>query len=139
MKVLIVTDDADMRRKLAEVLRWEGFSVSTAPDVEEGLARATPDDPDFILFDSHIGGEHGLDFVDRYLGAGGSALLVLMAPYSDRELAVEAMKRGVYDYLPRPFTPDEALMTLRKAAEREKRRSRDMFGDFDTDVPKPES
>ncbi len=120
-----------MRHKLAELLRWEGYTVGSASDIEEGLERAAAENPDFVLFDSRIGEDRGLEFLDRYRQASGTALLVLMGPYGSSELATEAVKKGAYDYLPKPFTAEEAVLTLRKAEEREKRRSRKRFGALD--------
>jgi two-component system response regulator AtoC len=64
-------------------------------------------------------------------------LLIAVGPYGSSEVAMETMKRGAYDYLPKPFTADEVVLTLRKAEEREKRRSRERFGALDCDLPEP--
>jgi two-component system response regulator AtoC len=60
-----------------------------------------------------------IGFVERYVKEDGSALVLVMTAYGSVDLAVEAMKRGAYDYLPKPFGADEVLLTVKKAEERE--------------------
>ena len=64
----------------------------------------------------------GLTFLRRYRGEGGSALLIMMSAYGTEDSALAAMREGAYDYLHKPFRPDEVTMTIRKAEEREKLR-----------------
>jgi two-component system response regulator AtoC len=62
----------------------------------------------------------GLEFVERYRAEGGRGLVIIMTAYGSLEVAIDAMKRGAYDYLPKPFDADQVLLTIRKAEEREK-------------------
>ena len=64
----------------------------------------------------------GLTFLRRYRADEGEALLIMMSAYGNEDAAIEAMREGAYDYLQKPFRPDEVMITLRKAAEREKLR-----------------
>jgi two-component system response regulator AtoC len=64
----------------------------------------------------------GLEFLEQYRKKNGQALVITITAYGSTELAVEAMKKGAYDYLPKPFTTAEVVLTLRKAEEREKLR-----------------
>jgi two-component system response regulator AtoC len=64
----------------------------------------------------------GLEFLDRYREEEGEALILVMTAYGSLDLAVKAMKKGAYDYLPKPFGADEVLLTVRKAEERERLR-----------------
>jgi two-component system, NtrC family, response regulator AtoC len=64
----------------------------------------------------------GVSFLRRYRAEGGSALLIMMSGYGTEDSALAAMREGAYDYLHKPFRPDEVTMTLRKAEEREKLR-----------------
>src|SRR5207245_7857992 len=61
----------------------------------------------------------GLAFLSAYRGRGGTALVIMMSAYGGEEAALAAMKEGAYDYIPKPFRPDEVVLTLRKAEERE--------------------
>src|SRR5207237_3186753 len=61
----------------------------------------------------------GLAFLRAYRARGGAALVIMMSAYGGEEAALAAMKEGAYDYIPKPFRPDEVVLTLRKAEERE--------------------
>src|SRR2546423_10218370 len=58
----------------------------------------------------------------HYRQGGGNALVIVMSAYGGEDAAIAAMKEGAYDYLPKPFRPDEVVLTLRKAEERERLR-----------------
>lgn len=119
MNVLIIDDEPGLRQTVSLILREEGYQVSAAGDGEEGLARALEQKPDVILCDVRMPRLSGLDFLDRYRQADGEGLVIVMTAYGGIELAIEAMKKGAYDYLPKPFSPDQLVLTLRKAEERE--------------------
>src|SRR5213594_2714452 len=61
----------------------------------------------------------GIAFLRAYREGGGTALVIMMSAYGGEEAALAATKEGAYDYLPKPFRPDEVVLTLRKAEERE--------------------
>ncbi len=120
MKVLVVDDEAGVRRTLSMILEDEGYQVSAAADGKEGLERALKEDFDIVLCDIRMPRVNGLEFLDQYRKSKGRALVIAITAYGSNDLAVEAMKKGAYDYLPKPFTADEVVLTLRKAEEREK-------------------
>jgi two-component system response regulator AtoC len=122
MKILVIDDDAGLRKSLSLILGDAGYEVVQAEDGEAGLASAAELRPDIILCDVRMPKMDGLRFLERYHEAGGEALVLVMTAYGSLELAVEAMKRGAYDYLPKPFGADEALLVVRKAEEREQLR-----------------
>lgn len=122
MKILIIDDDQGLRKSVALILGDAGYEVVQAEDGEAGLAVAADQDPDIILCDVRMPKLDGLGFLERYREEGGEALVLVMTAYGSLELAVEAMKRGAYDYLPKPFGADEVLLTVRKAEEREQLR-----------------
>jgi len=123
MTILIIDDEPGLRQTVSLILAEEGYQVHTASDGEEGLARARELDPDLILCDVRMPRLPGLEFLDRYRAENGRAMVVVMTAYGGLELAIEAMKRGAYDYLPKPFSPDQLVLTLKKAQEREALRS----------------
>jgi two-component system response regulator AtoC len=122
MRVLIVDDDAGLRQSLALLLQEAGYDVVTEGDPEQALIRATSGTFDLILCDVRMPKMDGVTFLRRYRTDGGQALLIMMSAYGSEDSALAAMREGAYDYLHKPFRPDEVTMTLRKAEEREKLR-----------------
>ncbi|MFQ5536168.1 MAG: sigma-54-dependent transcriptional regulator [Gemmatimonadota bacterium] len=122
MKILIVDDDAGLRKSLNLILSDAGYDVIQAEDGREGLATAEEQKPDLILCDVRMPRMDGLEFLRRYRESGGEALVLVMTAYGSMDLAVETLKAGAYDYLPKPFGADEVLLTVRKAEERERLR-----------------
>src|SRR5438045_2307374 len=107
MRVLIIDDEPGLRQTVSLILAEEGYDVQTASDGEEGLSKAAVMEPDVILCDVRMPRLPGLEFLDRYQASKGTALVIVMTAYGSTELAIEAMKRGAYDYLPKPFSPDQ--------------------------------
>ena len=122
MRVLVVDDDQGLRRSLGLILGDAGHEVIQATHGGEGLTAAEEHAPDVILCDVRMPEMNGLEFLERYKEDGGRALVIMMTAYGSTDLAVEAMKKGAYDYIPKPFGADEVLLTLRKAEEREQLR-----------------
>ena len=119
MTVLIIDDEPGLRHTVSLILSEEGYEVNAASDGEEGLARALELKPDMILCDVRMPRLNGLDFLQRYRAASGTAMVIMMTAYGSMDLAVQAMKAGAYDYLAKPFGPDELILVLKKAEERE--------------------
>ena len=122
MRLLIVDDDAGLRHSLALLLQEAGYEVVAEGDPEEALTRAAAESFDLILCDVRMPKMDGLTFLGRYRARQGSALLIMMSAYGNEDAAIAAMHEGAYDYLPKPFRPDEVIMTVRKAEERERLR-----------------
>ncbi len=120
MRILIVDDEAPLRQSLGLLLSESGYSVESEGNPARALARAEAEAFDLILCDVRMAEMDGLTFLRRYRGAGGSALIVMMSAYGNEDAAIEAMREGAYDYLAKPFRPDEVILTVRKAAERER-------------------
>ncbi|HUF76736.1 MAG TPA: sigma-54 dependent transcriptional regulator [Longimicrobiales bacterium] len=122
MKILIIDDDAGLRKSLSLILSDADYEVIQAEDGEMGLAMATEEVPDLILCDVRMPKLGGIEFLEAYRAGGGSALVLVMTAYGSLELAMEAMKKGAYDYIPKPFGADDVLLIVRKAEEREQLR-----------------
>lgn len=119
MRVLVVDDDAGLRQSLGLLLGESGFAVTTEGDPERALALALAEPFDVVLCDIKMPKLDGREFLRRHKAQGGSGLVVMMSAHGNEDLAVEAMRDGAYDYLHKPFRPDEVILTLRKAEERE--------------------
>ena len=119
MKILVIDDEPGLRKSLSLILGDAGYTVVTASDGEEGLRKLEEDRPELVLCDIRMPGLGGLDFLERARESGTEALILIMTAYGSMDLAVQAMKAGAYDYIPKPFGADEVLLTIRKAEERE--------------------
>lgn len=119
MKILVIDDDRGLRRSVQLILSDAGYEVVEAADGRAGLEAAREHAPEIILCDVRMPRMNGLEFLDRYVEEGGGALVVVMTAYGSMDMAVDAMKRGAYDYVPKPFGADQILLTLEKARERE--------------------
>jgi two-component system, NtrC family, response regulator AtoC len=119
MTVLIIDDEPGLRQTVSLILNEEGYQTQAAADGEDGLARALELKPDIILCDVRMPRLGGLEFLEKYRAAGGSGMVIMMTAYGGTELAIQAMKAGAYDYLPKPFSPDQLILVLKKAEERE--------------------
>src|SRR5206468_10239239 len=96
-----------------------GYDVEVADGGEEALARLDAFGPDVILTDVRMPKMGGLDLLATLKAKQHPATVIVMSAYGNVDLALEAMKAGAYDYVSKPFKPDEILLTLRKAEERE--------------------
>ena len=121
-RVLVVDDDPGLRQSLGLLLADGGYEVSAESDGSTGLERALAEPFDVILCDVRMREMDGLAFLRGYKARGGNALVIMMSAYGREEAALAAIKEGAYDYIPKPFRPDEVLLTLRKAEERERLR-----------------
>jgi two-component system response regulator AtoC len=124
VRILIVDDDPGLRRSLSLLLDAEGYQVAAEGEPARGLERALRESFDIILCDVRMPEIDGLTFLRRFREGGGGALLIMMSAYGGEDAAIEALKEGAYDYVPKPFRSDELLLTLRKAEERERLRGR---------------
>ncbi len=119
-RVLVVDDEESLRHMLQLMLRKEGYQVIVAADVEAALAQMDSQGFDIVITDLRMPGRSGLELVDEIARRGLPSTVVVMTAYGSRDVAIEAMKRGAYDYLSKPFASDELVLLLRKAEERER-------------------
>ena len=124
MRIQVIDDEAGLRHTLSLILRDDGHEVATSDNGTAALEALREHDADLILCDVRMPGIDGLEFLERYRAAGGGALVIMMSAYGDDDAAVEALRRGAYDYLPKPFKADQVLLVIRKAIEREHLRQR---------------
>ena len=117
VRVLVVDDEPALRHTVSRILGEEGYEVSTASDGEDALAKAAEVSPAIILSDLRMPRLGGLELLDRYRASGGSALVIAMTAYGDVETAIDAMRRGAYDYIAEPLNRDAFSITVRRALE----------------------
>ena len=120
-RILLVDDDDALRESLGLLLAAEGYEVVTAGDAPSALARL--EEPvDVVLCDVRMPGMDGLELLPELIRRLPGAPVLLMSAYGSGDLAVEALKRGAFDYLAKPFQPAEVLLAIKKARERERLR-----------------
>ncbi len=119
-KVLVVDDEENIRHMLATVLRAEGYEVTRAASAEEAEGLLQSQQYDVMLSDIRMPRVDGLQLLDRVQQKYPDMVVVMMSAYGNVDTAIEAMKRGAYDYIAKPFKPDEVILLLRKAEERER-------------------
>ena len=125
-KILIVDDDGSMRHMLSLILKREGYEVQAVGKGSEALDLVASESYDFILSDVVMPGMGGLELLLALKEKKVEATVIMMSAYGNLGTAVEAMKRGAYDYISKPFRPDEVLLALRKAEERENLRKENL-------------
>jgi len=121
-RILIVDDEESFRHMLSVILVKEGYEVETSSSAEDGLRKAAASTFDQILCDIRMPGMDGLGFLREMKKSEFETTIIVMSAYGTTDIAVEAMKLGAYDYISKPFKPDEIILTLRKAEEREQLR-----------------
>jgi two-component system, NtrC family, response regulator AtoC len=121
--ILIVDDEEPIRHVLTEVLGGHGYVVRAASDGEEALRELSAHDYDAVVTDVRMPRMDGLSLVKAVQQVAPETTVIVMSAYGSHDLAIEAMKAGAYDYLGKPFRPDEVLLVLRKAEERERLRA----------------
>ena len=108
-----------MRHMLETVLRREGYQVETAVDAASALKAASADTFDVILTDVRMPGDlDGMGLASRLASDGIDAAVIVMSAYGSRELAVEAIRKGAYHYVSKPFTADDVVLAVAMALER---------------------
>ncbi|MBK8258375.1 MAG: sigma-54-dependent Fis family transcriptional regulator [Polyangiaceae bacterium] len=118
-RVLVVDDEENLRLLVRTILRREGFEVEVAASGDQALLLVETFGPDVILTDVRMPKMGGLDLLTTLKAKGNDAVVIVMSAYGNVDLAIEAMKAGAYDYLQKPFKPEELVLVIRKAEERE--------------------
>ena len=119
-RLLIIDDEENMRHMLRALLHKFDYRIDTAPDGYEGLAFLEKNAYDFVLCDMRMPKMDGMTFLSTVDPEKLSATtVIMMSAYGSIDMAIAAMKLGAYDYISKPFKPDEVYLAFKKAEERE--------------------
>ena len=118
IQVLVIDDEKHIRSTVGLLLESQGCQVVGAATSAAALAAMAKQRFDLALLDLKLGNENGLELLPRLLAEDPSLLVVMITAFAQIDTAVEAMRRGAWDFLPKPFEPEHLLALLRKATER---------------------
>ena len=116
--VLIVDDEEDLRRMLVLLLKSRGYEPTAVASGEQALAELAERPYDVVLSDIRMPKLGGLELIDEIKRRELPTTVIVMSAYGSIDVAIEAMKRGAYDYVGKPFRADEVVLVLKKAEER---------------------
>jgi len=117
-KVLIIDDEQSIRNSLREVLEYEDFSVEEAADGMTGLSMLKKENYDAILCDIKMPKMDGIDVLDMALDAKPDSSFIMISGHGNIDTAVEAIKKGAFDYIPKPLDLNRLLVSVRNAIDR---------------------
>ena len=117
-RILVIDDEKSMRHMLRLVLEKNDYFVVEATTGKEGLKILENDDPEAVLCDIRMPEMNGLEFLQKACAFDEPPTIIMMSAFGTIDTAIECMKKGAYDYISKPFKPDEVVLTLRKAEER---------------------
>lgn len=118
IRILIVDDEQIVRESLGSWFREEGFTVDIAQSGKEALEKLTAGTWDIFLLDIKMPGMDGLELQRKIKEIHPDSSIIIMTAYASVETAVEAMKQGAYDYITKPFDPENLQLLVRNAVER---------------------
>ncbi len=116
-KVLVIDDDPEMCRLIADVLKGEEFSVITINDSLEASKILKKEEFDIVITDLKMKGLKGLDLLEETKQVSPLTPVIIITAFGTIESAIQAMKMGAYDYITKPFQMDELVLTVNKALE----------------------
>jgi two-component system phosphate regulon sensor histidine kinase PhoR len=116
-RVLVVDDEKRIREGCETMLTEEGFFVVTAESGDLGLKMLTREHYDIILLDLMMPGLSGFEVLDQIGASHPDTIIIVITGYATLEHAIEAMKKGAFDFIPKPFSPQELRVVIKKAMD----------------------
>ena len=118
LKVLIVEDDADVALGCSQALALEGIAASTASSVERARQMVGAELPAVVVSDVRLPGANGLQLLGELVARDAELPIVMITGHGDISMAVNAMRAGAYDFLHKPFAPEQLVDTVRRALDK---------------------
>src|SRR4029453_10957262 len=116
--ILIIDDEKAIRKTLSEILSFEGYKLDEAADGEEGLKRFKDKSYDLVLCDIKMPKIDGIEFLQKAGEVNPDIPIIMISGHGNIETAVEAVKKGAYDYISKPPDLNRLLITIRNAMDR---------------------
>jgi DNA-binding NtrC family response regulator len=116
--ILIIDDEKAIRKTLTEILSFEGYKIEEAADGEEGLKKFKDKTFDVVLCDIKMPKIDGIDFLQKAVEVNADVPIIMISGHGNIETAVEAVKKGAYDFIQKPPDLNRLLITIRNAMER---------------------
>ena len=128
MNILIIDDEEVLQDVLTAVVAREGWKPSSARSGEEGLRLLESEDFDLVLLDLMLPGMSGMEVLPQIQRRDPDQVVIIITAFSSIEGAIEAMQKGAFHYIPKPFKNEEVVQTIRKGLERRRlaRENRDL-------------
>jgi two-component system sensor histidine kinase/response regulator len=117
-RILVIDDEESMRDSCSQILSKEGYQPELAEDGTIGLEKAKDFKPDLVLIDLKMPGISGMETLEKIQEIDPYIIPVVITGYATVDSAVEAMKKGAYDFIPKPFTPDELRLIIKRGLEK---------------------
>jgi len=116
--IVVIDDEESMRDSCRMILEKDGFLTETAENGNSGLAKVEKIRPDLVLIDLKMPGISGLEVLEKIKKIDSNIIPIVITGYATIESAVNAMKKGAYDFLPKPFTPQELRLIIKRGLDR---------------------
>src|SRR6187200_2878729 len=116
-RILVIDDESAIRDSLRMTLEYEGYDFVGAATGQEGLALAERDSPDLVLLDVKMPGMDGLEVLDRLHAMNEALPIIVVSGHGTITTAVEATKKGAFDFIEKPFASERVLVSLRNALD----------------------
>jgi response regulator RpfG family c-di-GMP phosphodiesterase len=126
-QILVVDDEMVIRQILADFLTMEGYSVQTAEDGKSALERIEASTFDIVISDMKMPRMGGIELIETIRERGIDVLTVIMTAYGTVETAIDAMKKGAYDYLLKPFKMEEVIRVVERGLQNRKLQRENMI------------
>ena len=117
-KILIIDDEEVVLDSCTQILKGGNYQIATAPDGQQGLKLLQEFLPDLVFVDLKMPGISGFEVLEKINEFDTTIVTVVITGFATVSSAVDAMKKGAYDFLPKPFTPDEFRLITRRSIER---------------------
>jgi DNA-binding NtrC family response regulator len=117
--ILIIDDEKAIRKTLSEILRYEGYTIDEAADGEEGLRKFSNSAYDIVLCDVKMPKMDGIEFLEKSKAINPDVPIIVISGHGNIETAVEAVKKGAFDFISKPPDLNRLLITLRNALDKQ--------------------